>query len=86
MHLLSIMYHRSKNEIYVDARALGTRQFDKIKLRVINPIIKKAFKCPNYYGASLWDMLPRETQAEPSYNLFKYKIKNHIAAGIYDNV
>ena len=86
MHLLSIIYHRSKNEKYVDARDLGTRQFDKIKLRVMNPIIKKAFKSPNYYGATLWDMLPRETQAEPTYNTFKYKVKSHIAAGMFNNV
>ena len=44
VHLLSIMYHRSKCPVFLDARPLVTRQFDKIKFRVITPNIKKAFR------------------------------------------
>ena len=86
MHLLSITYHRSKNVMYTDKRDIRTRQFDKTKLRVINPVVKKAFKSPNYYGASLWDMLPRDTQVEPTYNRFKSKVKAHIAAGMFTHI
>ena len=80
------MYHRSKDDDCIDKRDLPTRQFDKIKIKVINPGIKKAFKSPNYLGSQLWDMLPSDTQAAPMYNLFKLKVKRHIAAGLYDNV
>ena len=86
LHMLGLMYHRSKNDLFVDKRDIHTRQFDKIKLKVIHPNVKKAFKSPNYLGAQLWDMLPRDTQIEPTFNLFKYKVKQHIAAGLFDNV
>ena len=81
-----MMFHRAKHDHFLDKRNLGTRQFDKIKFKVINPVVKKAFKSPNYYGAQLWDLLPLETQTEPTYNRFKYKIKQHIAAGMFNNV
>ena len=85
LHLLGMMYHRAKADCYLDKRDLGTRQFDKLKFKVINPVVKKAFKSPNYYGAQLWDLLPIDTQLEPTYNRFKYKVKGHIAAGMFDN-
>ena len=85
-HLLSILYHRSKKDKYLDLRPIVTRQFDKIKFKVLNPIIKKAFLSPNYLGAQLWDLLPRETQTAPTYNIFKLKVKKHIAAGLFDNI
>ena len=86
LHLLSIMYHRSKIALYVDRRDIRTRQFDKIKFKVMNPNVKKAFKSPNYLGARVWDLLPRDTQTAPTYNLFKYKVKQHIATGLFNNV
>ena len=84
LHLLISMYHRSKQESYLDRRDIATRQFDKVKFKVINPNIKCAFKCPNYLGAKLWDKLPKETQIEPSINVFKFKVKKLIAAGMFD--
>ena len=85
-HLVNIMYHRSKLDHYLDKRDVPTRQFAKIKFKVIHPNIKKAFKSPNYLGAQLWDKLPLDTQGAPTYNLFKYKVKRHIAAGLYNNM
>ena len=85
-HLVNIMYHRSKSEKYLDNRDLPTRQFVKVKFKVINPNIKSAFKSPNYFGAQLWDMLPLDVQTAPTYSIFKYKVKIHITAGIYNNV
>ena len=83
-HLVNIMYHRSKFDKYLDKREIQTRQFAKIKFKVINPVVKKAFKSPNYLGAQLWDLLPLDTQTSPTYSLFKYKVKKHIAAGLFN--
>ena len=58
----------------------------KIKFKVINPVVRKAFKSPNYLGAQLWNMLPLDTQSARTYNMFKYKVKRHIAAGLYNNM
>ena len=80
------MYHRSKSEKYLDKRDLPTSQFVNVKFKVINPNIKSAFKSPNYFGAQLWDMLPLDVQTAPTYSIFKYKVKKHIAAGLYNNV
>ena len=85
-HIVNIMYHRSKKDYYLDKRDLPTRQFTKIKFKVINPNIKSAFKSTNYLGAQLWDMLPYDVQTAPTYNLFKYKVKKHIAAGLFNNM
>ena len=85
-HLVNIMYHRSKIDKYRDNRHLPTRQFAKIKFKVITPNIKSAFKSPNYLGAQLWDMLPLDVQTAPTYSLFKYRVKRHIATGLYNNV
>ena len=85
-HLLGIMYHRSKVDKYLDKRDVRTRQFDKVKFVVLQPLVKKAFKTPNYYGAQLWDRLPKDTQLSGSYKEFKCKIKKHITAGMYNNV
>ena len=52
-HLLGVMYHRSKVGDYVDVREIGTRQHDKVKFKVMNPSVKKAFRSPNYLGAQL---------------------------------
>ena len=46
LHLLSLMYQRSKVITNLDNRNLVTRQFTKIKFRVIKPLIKKAFLAP----------------------------------------
>ena len=86
MHLANIMYHRSKKDVYLDKRDLPTRQFAKIKFKVITPNVKSAFKSPNYFGAQIWDLLPLDTQSAPYYNIFKYKIKRHIAAGLYNDI
>ena len=83
LHLLSLLYFRAKDKENLDNRPIATRQFAKIKFKVINPVIKKAFKSPNYLGAQLWDLLPRETQAEPTFQTFKFKVKGHIAAGMF---
>ena len=47
-HLLNVMYHRSKDVKYLDDRRLPTRQFDKVKFKVLNLNVKKAFLSPNY--------------------------------------
>ena len=83
LHLLSLMYFRARDHDNLDNRPIATRQFAKIKFKVINPVIKKAFKSPNYLGAQLWDILPRETQVEPVFCMFKFKVKRHIAAGMF---
>ena len=86
IHLLGLMYHRSKKEEYLDMRDIHTRQFAKIKFIVMAPIIKKAFKSPNYLGAMLWDKLPAETQSAGSYSEFKFKVKREINTGLFNNV
>ena len=55
LHVLGFMYHRSKKGCYLDDRDINTRQFDKIKFKVITPVVKKAFKTTNYLGAQLCD-------------------------------
>ena len=84
LHLLSLMYKRSKLDLYLDKRDIPTRQFDKVKFKVINPVVKKAFKSPNYLGSQLWDKLPRDTQLAPTFNIFKMWVKKHIAAGMFN--
>ena len=69
----SNLFHRSKKDSNLDKRDISTRQFDKIKFKVLNPVVKKAFTCPNCLGANIWDILPVETQTEPMINAFKYK-------------
>ena len=86
LHMLNLMFQRSKKDIYLDKRDIHTRQFDKIKFKVLTPVVKKAFTCPNYLGAKLWDILPKETQSEPMYSVFKYKVKRHIAAGLFNAI
>ena len=84
LHQLNNMYRRSKKESYLDRREIHTRQFDKIKFKVINPVIKKAFKTPNYLGAQLWDLLPKETQCAATFSAFKHKVKRHLTAGMFN--
>ena len=86
LHLLGIMYRRSKIIDHLDVRDIRTRQFDKVKFKVLNPVIKKAFKSPNYLGAQLWDKIPISTQLSGSFVEFKRKIKKHIGEGLFDNV
>ena len=86
LHLLILMYQRSKVDEYLDKRRLPTRQFVKIKFKVMVPQIQKAFRSPNYLGAQLWDVMPFETQASPTFNLFKTRVKRHIAAGMFNEV
>ena len=69
LHLLSLMYFRARDHDNLDNRHNATRQFAKIK--------------SNYLGAQLWDILPRETQVEPVFCMFKFKVKRHIAAGMF---
>ena len=85
MHLLSSMYHQSKIDSLLDKRDLNTRQLQKLKFKVMNPLVKKAFKSPNYLGSRLWDILPKETQVAGSFNVFKFRVKQHIAAGMFNN-
>ena len=84
-HLLFLMYNRSKNPDLLDNRDLPTRQFDKVKFKVINPNIKKAFKLPNYLGAQLWDMLPKETQKMPTLHKFKNEVAKHVKNALFEN-
>ena len=46
LYLLSIMYHRSKLDVYIDKREIYTRQNEKIKYIGLHPRVKKAFKSP----------------------------------------
>ena len=85
-HLLNIMYHRSKEPKFLDIRDIPTRQLDKVKFKVINPVVKKAFKSPNYLGALLWDMLPKDTQSSGSLHVFKNKVAKHVKNGMFDKV
>ena len=82
LHVLGLMYHRSKKIQYLDNRDINTRQFDKIKFRVITPVIKKAFKTTNYLGAQLWDRLPVGTQVAGLFSEFKRKVVKDIAEGL----
>ena len=86
LHLLSTMYQRSLKVEYLDRRPIVTRQFDKVKFVVLNPLITKAFRSPNYLGSQLWDRLRIETQKSPSILVFKSQVKAHIAAGLFNNV
>ena len=85
-HLLNLMYFRSKEDRFLDKRNIPTRQFDKIKFKVINPVVSKVFKSPNYLGAQLWDLLPHETQSSASISEFKSKVKRHIDEGLFSQV
>ena len=82
-HMLILMYNRSKDPNMIDDRDLPTRQFDKVKFKVINPNVKKAFKSPGYLGAQLWDKLPRDTQLSRSVHDFKCKCLAHIRNGLF---
>ena len=82
-HLLILMYHRSKNQEFLDNRNLPTRQFDKVKFTAMNPSVKKAFRSPNYLGAQYWDMLPFETQSSATIQEFKHKINRHVREGLF---
>ena len=63
LHLLGLMYKRSKNTEYVDNRSLNTRQFsDKIVPKVPNFRLTKTGKCPNILGSRLWNELPRDSK------------------------
>ena len=73
------MYHRSRKPDYLDERNLATHQFDKIKFKVIKPVIKKAFKSPGYLGAQLWDLLLLNTRTAPTSVSFKSKVKGKLA-------
>ena len=86
LHLLGLMYHRSKLDKYLDNRNLQTRQFDKIKFKVLNPAVKSAFLTPSYFGPQLWDLLPKDSQVAPTYDIFKFKVKGHIAAGLFNRI
>ena len=68
----------------LDVRDIRTRQFDQIKFKVFNPVIKIAFKSPKYLGAQLWDKIT--TQLSGSFAEFKCKIKKHIGEGLFNNV
>ena len=81
-HLLNVMYYRSREPTLLDKRDLPTRQFDKIKFKVLNPVIKKSFKSPNYLGAKLWDMLPQDTQTSSGIHEFKNKVDKHVKGGL----
>ena len=82
-HMLILMYYRASNPDLLDNRDLPTRQFDKVKFKVMNPNIKKAFKSPNYLGAQLWDKLPRDTQLSRSVHDFKRNCQIHIRDGLF---
>ena len=83
LHILSLMYHRSKKKVYLDDRDINTRQFDKVKFKVTASMIKKAFKTVNYLGAQLWDKLPLSTQLSGSFIEFKRKVLKHITEGLF---
>ena len=85
-HLLSLMYSRSKCPSFLDDRDLPTRQFDKIKFKVIRPDVKKAFRSPNYLGSSPWDRLPADTQKSRTKSRFKCEVEKHVKNGLFDNV
>ena len=85
-HLLSVMYQRSKELRYLDNRQLPTRQFDKVKFKVLAPVIKIAFRSPNYLGALLWDLLPRDTQLSNSMHIFKDRVGKLVKEGLFNNV
>ena len=86
MHLLSIMYHRSKVPELLDNRDIRTRQFDKIKFKALTPTTKNAFKTPNYLGALLWDTLPLDTQCAGSFTEYKLKVKKLTAEGLFNEM
>ena len=84
--LLGVMYYRSKDPKLLDNRGLPTRQFDKIKFKVLNPAIKKAFRSPNYLGAQLWDLLPKDTQLAPGIHSYKIKVARHVRDGLFKDL
>ena len=70
-HLLNLMYMRSKIAHYIDHRDIATRPFAKVKFKVLNPVVKKAFKSPNYLGALYWDTRETVTAASMSIKTWK---------------
>ena len=73
LHLCGLMYKRSKDVDYVDARNLPTRQFDKLVLKIPDVVLTKTFK-----GSTLWNGLPIEIQHCPTYKEFKFRYRNRI--------
>ena len=86
MHLLSIMYHRSKVPELLDNRDIHTRQVDKVKFKVLTPVTKKSFKTSNYLGAHLWDMLLRDVQLAGSFAEYERKVKIVTAEGLFSKI
>ena len=76
LHLLSVMYRRYKSGPLLDLREIHTRQVDKIKFKVINPVIRKACETPILSGCTA----PTETRTAATFSAFKHKVKVHLNA------
>ena len=70
LHLLTLMYHRSKHEGNLNNRDLRTGRFDKVKFKVITSLTKKAFKLPNSLGALMQDKGRYQIQELPTVTNF----------------
>ena len=57
LHLCGLMYKRSKDIDYIDARNLPTRQFDKVMLKTPDVVLSKSFNIPMFKGSNLWNNL-----------------------------
>ena len=78
LHLVGLMYNRSKVSEYLDERQLPTRQFDKKVLKIPDVDLSKTFQSPVYLGSTLWNALPREIQNTDTYKQFKYLYKQYL--------
>ena len=80
IHMAGLMYKRSFDPGYLDERQIPrpTRQFDKKILKIPDVDLTKTFKCPIYYGSSLWNALPHDIQNAETYKIFKHQFKQQL--------
>ena len=75
MHLLNLMYKRSKIDQYIDARSINTRAHRGTLMLIERPKLDKFRASVKFAGATLWNSLPTELQTINTYNSFRYQTK-----------
>ena len=75
MHLLNLMYKRSKIDQYIDARSINTRAHRGTLMLIERPTLDKFRASVKFAGATLWNSLPTELQTINTYNSFRYQTK-----------
>ena len=78
IHLLALMYRRTKEPDYVDLTNRRTRTADGITLRVPRPKTNRLIKAPIFAGSKLWNALPHKVKSKPTYERFKAAARAHL--------